>query len=74
MAGPRTGDDIRDRLRLPIAFGVFAIWCAAGVTALVRTDAQVFIIASGPFTILCGYLFTDGLFRRAQNGRSSNGG
>lgn len=73
MAGRQTGDEIRDRLRLPIAFGVFAIWCAAGVTALIRTDAQVFIVASGPMTILCGYLFTEGLFRRAQNGTNGDG-
>lgn len=65
-------DEIRDRLRLPVGIGIFLMWVAAGIAAIVREDIQVFVIASGPFGMLCGYLFTADLLRRAQNGR--NGG
>lgn len=63
-------DDLRDRLRYPVAAAITLVWIIAGIAAIVLADVQVFVIASGPFTILCGYLFTEGLFRRAVNGNT----
>ena len=62
--------DLRDRLRLPVAFAVLLMWVAAGGAALITEDASVFIVTSGPFTILCGYLFGTEILRRAANGNN----
>jgi len=60
--------DLRDRLRLPVGFAVLLMWVAAGVAAIITDDPSVFIITSGPFTILCGYLFGTEILRRATSG------
>lgn len=66
---PPSESDVRDRLRLPVAIAILAVWVAGSLTAIVRSDVQVFVIATGPFSLLAGYLFTDGLLRRsAKNG------
>lgn len=61
-------DEIRDRLRLPIAVGVFVMWVLAGLGAIYRDDVQVFALANIPFGILMGYLFGNVIIRRAENG------
>ena len=40
-----------------VAFAVTAVWVTSGLSAVYTHDVQPFLIASGPFTILCGYLF-----------------
>lgn len=53
---------------VPVAIALTVMWLAAGFTALVTDRVQVFVIATGPFGVMCGYLFGVQLLRRAQNG------
>lgn len=60
--------ELRDRLGPPVAAAITVMWVAAGIGALWSAEIQVFVIASGPFTLLCGYLFGVQIVRRAVNG------
>jgi hypothetical protein len=49
------------------------MWLAAGVVALYSNNTQVFIIASGPFSLMCGYVFGVSIVRKAGGGNGNNG-
>lgn len=68
MPGASPRDPLRDRLVVPIALGIFGLWMVAGFVSLVTRDVRVFLIASGPFGGVCGYVFGIGIVRRAVNG------
>jgi len=58
VAGEAPGGSLPSRaLVAAVAFAVTAVWVTAGLSAVYTHDVQPFLIASGPFTILCGYLF-----------------
>jgi hypothetical protein len=47
----------RERLVLPVATLICGMWVLSGVIALVQGDALIFQIVSGPFVLMCGYVF-----------------
>jgi hypothetical protein len=47
------------------------MWLASGFAGLLTGQLQVFVVATGPFGIVCGYLFGVSLIRR--NGHDANG-
>lgn len=59
-ARTRNGDARRQRARLvrPLAAILTLTWVAALVQALVTGDPRVLLIVTGPFTMLCTYVFT----------------
>lgn len=60
---------------MPIAAAITTVWFVAGMMALYRSEVQVFLVASGPMGVLCGYVFGVSLMRRAENGNGvSKGG
>jgi hypothetical protein len=60
-------------LIIPLAVAVTLMWLAAGTAALLSSDDKVFIVASGPFSLICGYVFGISLVRRTNgNGHSDN--
>lgn len=61
---PRTA---RDTLILPVATVITSLWGVSGFLALHTNQTEVFLIVSGPFGGLCGFLF----YKWAGNG---NGG
>ncbi len=58
----------RERLILPVAAVLTMMWAASGCAAIYSGKADVFLIATGPFGAMCGYLFARDIFRRAENG------
>lgn len=64
----------RERLVIPLAAAVTTLWLAAGFYALVTTEVRVLVIASGPFSIIIGYVFGVSLVRRAENHVGEGGG
>jgi len=59
----------RDRLVIPVAAVVTLLWAIAGVVALVTAQVQVFLIVTGPFGVVIGYVFGVRLIHRAENGQ-----
>lgn len=51
------------RILVPVAAAVTCMWIAAGVRAELTGDVAMFAIATGPFGLLCGYLFGSGIVR-----------
>ncbi len=47
----------RDSLIVPLAIIVSIGFLASLAEALYRNDVQVLLVASGPFGLLCGYVF-----------------
>lgn len=66
--GMRDERSPRERLIVPVAAVLTLMWAAAGMAALCTGKSQVFLIATGPFGAMCGYLFARDIFRRAENG------
>ncbi len=56
----------RETLIVPVAVVLTGMWAATGVGALVTGSPEVFLIATGPFGAMCGYLFAKDIFRRAE--------
>lgn len=63
--------DARLMLLVPVSAIITAAWVAAGVRAVWFGDVQMLVIVSGPFTLLCGYLFGISLMNRTEG--SQNG-
>lgn len=63
--------EARSRLIVPIAAAVTLMWMVSGVSALYTGQAEVFILASGPFGLMCGYVFGVGVMRKV--GTNGNG-
>lgn len=53
-------------LLVPVSTIITAAWLAAGVRAVWFGDVQVLVVMSGPFTLLCGYLFGVSLMKRTE--------
>ena len=61
--------DVRRRfLVVPVAIVLTAMWLASGVSAVVTGNVNAFVIASGPFGLLCGYLFGISVIRKPGDG------
>lgn len=58
--------DARLILLIPVSVIITATWVAAGVRAVWFGDVQMLVIVSGPFTLLCGYLFGISLMKRTE--------
>lgn len=58
----------RSRLATPVAFALTAMWLITGLRAAVTGEIEAFVVASGPFGILCGYLYGMGIGRTASKG------
>ena len=63
---PRTP---RDTLILPVATVVTSLWAVAGFAALYTNKTDVFLIATGPFGVVCGFVF----YKWAGNGNGNGG-
>lgn len=61
----------RDALTLPIALVVSLGWLAALGRYIVTGEAEAFLYATGPFGLMCGWLFVRDTFRRAEDGDPS---
>jgi hypothetical protein len=62
VAANADGND--GRLRNTIAATVTSMWIVGGVAAVLTGEVQVFVIATGPFGLICGYLFGATIVRR----------
>lgn len=60
----------RDRLVIPFAVAVTLLWLVAGFAAIRTNQVQVFIVATGPESLVLGYVFGVQLVRRAENGNA----
>lgn len=61
----------REKLIVPVAVVLTLVWVASGFAAVYSGKPEVFLVATGPFGALCGYLFGRDIFRRAENGGGS---
>ncbi len=59
-------DSKRLLLIVPVSTAVTTIWVVTAVRFALYGDAQGFLIATGPFSLLCGYLFGISFPRREQ--------
>ncbi len=51
------GERRRLLLLVPIATVITAIWAVCALRAAIYGDTRALVIATAPFTILCGFLF-----------------
>jgi hypothetical protein len=51
-------------LRGLVTVTVTAMWFAAGAASLVTGDVQPFVIATGPFGLVCGAILGVGIIRK----------
>lgn len=61
----------RDALILPVAVVLTVGWVSSLAVALYSGKPEVFLITTGPFGAMCGWLFVRDTFRRADNGEKS---
>lgn len=61
----------RETLIYPVAAVLTVGWLASLGQALFSGKPEVFLIATGPFGAMCGWLFARDIFRRADNGGQS---
>ncbi len=58
----------RDALIVPVAVVLTGMWAATGVAAIITGKPTILLVVTGPFGVMCGYLFAKDIFRRADNG------
>ncbi len=66
MAGSNGGLSASNRVRVTVTAILTAMWVAAGVKAIVTGDITAFGLVTGPFTLMCGYVFGVSLLRRPE--------
>lgn len=60
----------RDTLILPVAIAVTSLWTVAGALALYTNKTDVFLITTGPFGGVCGFVF----YKWTANGNGGSNG
>ncbi len=68
VVAPRSEADLRTLLIVPVAVAILTVWIAAGVRAVLEGDVQPFLIATGPLSVVAGYVMGMRLVRKDETG------